>query len=134
LLTIVAEVSEFVSVPGLKVAASLLLNIWDNVQGVDIDVLACLRLAERCAGLLNFIVQEVHAMGNDVEEEMKEPLHKLIETFTQVRDLLVKQARRPFLKRYLKREENLREIAGCDTAITDALSQFSVRSPCTSSV
>ncbi|KAJ7194851.1 hypothetical protein GGX14DRAFT_377636 [Mycena pura] len=126
LLELVAEVSEFIPIPGLEVAANLLLNIWDNVQGVDMNVLACLRLAERCAGLLNSIVQEVHAMGNKVEEEMKEPLHKLIGTFTQVRDLLIKQARRPFLKRYLKREENLREIAGCDTAITDALSQFSL--------
>lgn len=50
-------------------------------------------------------------------------------TFTQVRDFLLKQAHRPFLKRYLKRDEILREIASCDTALSDALSMFSVRPP-----
>lgn len=107
--------------------------------------LACLRLAERCANLLLSVVQEVHEVGDKVEKEMTEPLEKLVayvlplyitirvahrccRTFTQVRDFLLKQAHRPFLKRYLKREETVREIAGCDTSLTDALSMFSVRS------
>ncbi|KAF7317864.1 Protein kinase domain-containing protein [Mycena kentingensis (nom. inval.)] len=120
------ELLEFVPIPGLELAAKLLLNIWDQVQLVDMSRLACLRLAERSANLLISVVQEVRSMGNKVEEDMKDALEKLIETFTQVRDLLIKQAHRPFLKRYLRREETVRDIAGCDTAITDALAMFSI--------
>ncbi|KAJ7072976.1 hypothetical protein C8F01DRAFT_267337 [Mycena amicta] len=125
-LEVGTEVFEFVPIPGLQTAATLLLNIWDNVQGVDMNRLACLRLAERSANLLISVVQEVRSMGNQVEDDMQEPLRKLIETFTQVRDLLLKQAHRPFLKRYLKREETVREIGRCDTSLTDALSMFSI--------
>ncbi|KAJ7144142.1 hypothetical protein C8R44DRAFT_691771 [Mycena epipterygia] len=127
LLEISSEVLQFVPVPGLEAAANLLLGIWDNVQGVDMNRLACLRLAERCANLLLSVVQEVHEVGDKVEKEMAKPLEKLIETFTQVRDFLLKQAHRPFLKRYLKRDEILREIASCDTALSDALSMFSLQ-------
>ncbi|KAF7355415.1 Protein kinase domain-containing protein [Mycena sanguinolenta] len=126
LLEISTEVLQFVPIPGLDVAATLLLNIWDNVQGVDMNRLACLRLAERCANFLLSVVQEVHEMGDKVEKELAEPLKKLVQTFTQVRDLLIRQARRPFLKRYLKREETVRDLAGCDTSLTDALSMFSL--------
>ncbi|KAJ7141695.1 hypothetical protein C8R43DRAFT_586859 [Mycena crocata] len=126
LLEISTEVFKLVPVPGLDVAAELLLSIWDNVQGVDMNRLACLRLAERCANLLLSVLQEVHEVGDKVEKELAAPLEKLIETFTQVRDFLLKQAHRPFLKRYLKREEILRDIAGCDTSLTDALGMFSL--------
>ncbi|KAJ6589026.1 hypothetical protein B0H19DRAFT_1058099 [Mycena capillaripes] len=126
LLQISTEVLKFAPIPGLDVAASLLLSIWDNVQGVDMNRLACLRLAERCANLFLSIVKEVHEEGDKVEKELTAPLQKLAETFTQVRDTLIKQARRPFLMRYLKREEILGSIAGCNTSLTDALSMFSL--------
>ncbi|KAJ7094106.1 kinase-like domain-containing protein [Mycena epipterygia] len=122
-----SEVLQFVPIPGLEAAANLLLGIWDNVQGVDTNHLTCLRLAERCANLLLSVQQEVHEVGDKVEKEMAKPLEKLVETFTQVRDFLLKQAHRPFLKRYLKREDILGEIASCDTTLSDALSMFSLQ-------
>lgn len=127
LLEVGASVAKFVPVPGLELAASLLLSIWDGVQGVDMNRLACLRLAERCANLLLSVQIEVHETGNKVEKELAHPMEKLVESFTRVRDLLLKEAHRPFLKRYLKREDILREIAGCDTMLSDALSMFSLQ-------
>ena len=47
--------------------------------------------------------------------------------FKAVHILLQKQVHRPFLKRYLKRDDILRNINGCDAALSDALSLFSVR-------
>ncbi|KAJ7629452.1 kinase-like domain-containing protein, partial [Mycena polygramma] len=126
LLQASTEVLQFVPIPGLGGAACLLLNIWDNVQGVDTNRLACLRLAERCANLLLSVVHEVHEEGDKVEQELTEPLQKLVQTFTYIRDFLIKQARRPFLMRYLKREETLGDIARCNTLLTDALSMFSL--------
>ncbi|KAJ7731571.1 hypothetical protein DFH07DRAFT_755579 [Mycena maculata] len=126
LLEVSAEVLEYVPIPGLGAAAALLLDIWDSVQDVDMNRLACLRLAERCANLLLSVRQEVREMGNKVEQEMAQPLAKLIESFTQVHDFLVKQAHRPFLKRYLKRDEIVREISSCDTSLSDALGMFSL--------
>ena len=44
-----------------------------------------------------------------------------------VRDFLKKLGHRPFLRRYLKRDEILSNIAECDTTLNDALGMFSVR-------
>ena len=42
---------------------------------------------------------------------------------------LQKQTDRPFLKRYLKRDEILRQIATCDASLSDSVNAFSVRLP-----
>ena len=39
-----------------------------------------------------------------------------------------KQTHRPFLKRYLKREEIQAEIVACDALLNDAMSMFNVSS------
>ncbi|KAJ6553853.1 hypothetical protein B0H10DRAFT_2169714 [Mycena sp. CBHHK59/15] len=125
-LEVGSEVLKYAPIPGLEIAGSLLLNIWDNVQAVDMNRLACLRLAERCANLLLSVLEEIHEAGNKVEKEMAKPIDTLVETFTQVRDFLLKQAHRPFLKRYLKRVEILTQIAICDTSLGDAMGMFSL--------
>jgi hypothetical protein len=43
--------------------------------------MACLRIAEHCANLLLATLEEAHEAGDRVEEEMKQPLQKLIEYF-----------------------------------------------------
>jgi hypothetical protein len=48
-------------------------------------------------------------------------------SFGTVYKFLQKQVDRPFLKRYLKREEILRQIATCDTSLSDSVNTFSVR-------
>jgi hypothetical protein len=42
---------------------------------------------------------------------------------------LQKQTDRPFLKRYLKRDEILRQIATCDASLSDSVNAFSVSLP-----
>jgi hypothetical protein len=49
-------------------------------------------------------------------------------SFTTVYRFMVKQTSRPWLKRYLKRDEILRDIVACDTVLRDALGLFGVRS------
>jgi len=39
---------------------------------------------------------------------------------------MLKQVNRPFLIRYLKRDEILKEIQGCDTKLSNALGAFDV--------
>ncbi|KAF7315430.1 Protein kinase domain-containing protein [Mycena indigotica] len=113
-----------VPIPGLQQAAKILLTIWDSVQGVDINRMACLRLTERCAEILLSVRQEVEDAGAEVVAELKTPIEKLVEAFTKVQTFMLKQAHRPFLKRYLRREEIIRDIGGCDKGLTDALSMF----------
>lgn len=48
-------------------------------------------------------------------------------SFDMVYKFLLKQTDRPFLKRYLKRDEILRQIAACDSSLSDSLNAFSVR-------
>lgn len=47
-------------------------------------------------------------------------------SFNDVHALLVKQAGRPFLKRYLKRDEISKQLHQCDVGLQEALGMFSV--------
>ncbi|TFK66401.1 hypothetical protein BDN72DRAFT_961779 [Pluteus cervinus] len=125
-LVVGIELLDFVPVPGLQAIAKTLLNIWDAVEQVDTNRLACLRLTERCADILLSVRQEVYEAGDTVAEELSQPIQKLTEAFTQVHQFLQKQVHRPFLKRYLKRDEILGQIRECDTSLGDALSMFNV--------
>jgi hypothetical protein len=53
-------------------------------------------------------------------------LTSLYRAFGDVLHFLTKMAHRPFLKRYLKRDEILFSIASCDASLNDALGLFGV--------
>ncbi|KIM89615.1 hypothetical protein PILCRDRAFT_812439 [Piloderma croceum F 1598] len=120
------DLLDLAPVPGLRVAALTLLNVWDALQKVDMNRMACLRLTQRCADILICVRQEVQDAGGDVGDELKEPIDKLVASFDMVYQFLQKQTERPFLKRYLKRDEILRQIAGCDASLSDSVSAFSL--------
>ncbi|KII83772.1 hypothetical protein PLICRDRAFT_95753 [Plicaturopsis crispa FD-325 SS-3] len=125
-LLLSVEVLRFAPIAGLEEAARTLLGIWDSLQLVDMNRLACLRLTERCADILLAVREEIEDAGNAVGEELRNPITKLVDAFLTVHRLLQKQSHRPFLKRYLKRDEILRQIAGCDDALGRALDMFSL--------
>ncbi|KAE9407480.1 hypothetical protein BT96DRAFT_933245 [Gymnopus androsaceus JB14] len=120
------DLFELAPVPGLSLAARTLLEIWDCVQEVDSNRLQCLRLTERCADILLSVRQEVYDAGDEVAEELRLGVERLTESFTQVHTLLIKQASRPFLKRYLKRDEISKQLAVCDVGLQEALGMFSL--------
>ncbi|KAH6893995.1 TKL/TKL-ccin protein kinase [Coprinopsis sp. MPI-PUGE-AT-0042] len=124
LLSIGVELLELAPVPGLAPAAKTLLNIWDAAEMVDVNQYGCIRLAERCADLLISIREEVHEAGDTVAQELQAPISKLEATFFHILEFMRKQVRRPFLKRFLKREEILNEMNECDAQLRDALSLF----------
>ncbi|EEB90296.1 hypothetical protein MPER_11513, partial [Moniliophthora perniciosa FA553] len=125
-LVLSADMLEFAPIPGLSACARTLLLIWDSLQMVDLNRLQCLRLTERCANILISVREEVKEAGDQVTEELKMPVSKLTEAFNAVYIFLQKQAHRPFLKRYLKRDEILKQIEGCDAQLQEALGMFSL--------
>ncbi|KAM6492858.1 hypothetical protein JOM56_010992 [Amanita muscaria] len=120
------DLLELAPIPGLAQAARTLLEIWDALDAVDMNRIACFRLTERCAEILLSVREEIHEAGDEVGEDLKLPIDKLIESFSLVYNLLHKMNRRPFLKRYLKRDEILRQISECDKGLTDALGMLSI--------
>ncbi|KAH9926665.1 uncharacterized protein BXZ73DRAFT_78744 [Epithele typhae] len=124
LLELSTDLLRFAPIPGLEEAARTLLGIWDALQMVDINRLACLRLTERCATVLISIREEISDAGDDVSIELRPPLNRLVESYKEVHRFLFKQARRPFIKRYLQRDEIARSLSGCHNSITDALTMF----------
>ncbi|KAA1466979.1 hypothetical protein DENSPDRAFT_63475 [Dentipellis sp. KUC8613] len=118
------DLLQFAPVVGLETAGRTLLNIWDALEMVEMNRLACLRLTERCADALISVRDEILDAGGAVLDELKAPIAKLNEAFMEVNYFLKKQAHRPFLKRYLKRDEILRSIAVCDAGLSDALGMF----------
>ncbi|KAJ7210970.1 hypothetical protein C8J57DRAFT_1097970, partial [Mycena rebaudengoi] len=121
------EAVETASQPAVGSAAKLLLSIWDSVQGVEVNKLACLRLVERCAEIILSISRELEDTGSSgTIQELQYPIEKLVQSFTQIRDLLQKETRRPFLERYIKRADILQEINNCSADLNDALGMFSL--------
>ncbi|GLB45720.1 putative protein tyrosine kinase [Lyophyllum shimeji] len=120
------DLLDLAPVPGLASAARVLLNIWDALELVDTNRLACLRLTERCAEILISVREEIKETGDSVDEELAAPVAKLEESFVKVQMFLQKQVHRPFLKRYLKRDEILAQIRECDASLVEALSRFSM--------
>ncbi|KIY72595.1 hypothetical protein CYLTODRAFT_486241 [Cylindrobasidium torrendii FP15055 ss-10] len=125
-LMLSAELLEFAPVPGLQNVARALLQIWDSAQLMDMNRQRCRRLAERCADTLLSVLQEVHDCGGQVTDELTLPLMKLERAFKDIRLLLQKQLHRSFLKRFLKRDEIMRELSGCDQGLHDALDMFGI--------
>ena len=114
---------------------------------VQTNRLASLRLTERCADILISVRDEIIDAGSTVPEELLAPIAKLVEwvpaalihmhafhlictphrAFGEVRYLFNKLSQRPFLKRYLRRDDILFGISGCDTSLHEALGMFAVR-------
>ncbi|KXN85245.1 hypothetical protein AN958_11520 [Leucoagaricus sp. SymC.cos] len=112
---------ELIPVPGLTIAAKLLLNIWDAVQEVDTNRLVFLRLTERCACIIITLNQELQNAGEDVVQELSPSLRRIEELFSSIRFLMKKEGNIPFLKRYLKREETLRHIESLNQQLDQEL-------------
>ncbi|KAL1746636.1 hypothetical protein HDZ31DRAFT_33729, partial [Schizophyllum fasciatum] len=87
----------------------------------------CLRITERCANILISVRDEVveatqHDQG--IPADLEYPLRRLVDAFAQIQAFLTQQAHRPFIKRYLKRDDILRQLQGCDAALQDAVDAF----------
>ncbi|KAF8268212.1 kinase-like domain-containing protein, partial [Lactarius quietus] len=123
-LTTGVDLLQFAPVPGLNVAGTILLSIWDAVQMVESNRLASLRLTERCADILISVRGEIADAGDTIADELLAPIEKLVKAFGEVRGCLNKQGQRPFLKRYLGRDDILSSISDCDTALDDAREMF----------
>ncbi|KZV76074.1 kinase-like protein [Peniophora sp. CONT] len=120
-----SDLLQLAPIPALNIASSVLLSIWEAVELIETNRAACLRLAERCAELLIAIRAEVHR-ADSVAAELNQPLEKLKDVFEEVHAFLVRQTRRSFLQRYLKRDEVQRDISNCESSIDDALSLFHI--------
>ncbi|PPR04355.1 hypothetical protein CVT24_013207 [Panaeolus cyanescens] len=123
-LGISANLLEFAPVPGLAAVAKTLVKIWDAADQVDLNGISCLRLTERCADILISVREEIAKTGNEVTEELSASILKLEESFTHIAEIIKRQANRPFLKRYLKRDEIFAEIGHCDNLLKDAMMVF----------
>lgn len=88
--------------------------------------------------------EEIAEAGDSVGVELQAPVTRLVEyvaftavlgrtvlilafrSFREVYRFLVKQSHRPFIKRYLQRDEIQRALVGCHNSLSDALGMFSV--------
>ncbi|KAJ3767719.1 kinase-like domain-containing protein [Lentinula raphanica] len=125
-IEIVADTGELIPVPGLATAARLLSSIWEALDEVGSNRLACLRLASRCADILLAIEEEVHEMGDRVTAQLAKPLKKLESSFKMILDLMVELKDQPFWKRWLDRDEIQADIERCHEVLHDTLTLFSL--------
>ncbi|THU93428.1 hypothetical protein K435DRAFT_757443 [Dendrothele bispora CBS 962.96] len=125
-LALTSEAGELLPIPGLGLAARLLEEIWDAIEQVDSNRLACLRLTERCAEILLAVYEEVHNSGTGVLRELRQPLHQLRDAFEKILRFVQRLNSQPFWKRYLRRDQVLNDIEACNESLSDCLYMFNV--------
>ena len=74
----------------------------------------------------NFIHQSQNSTSASTSHSLRNFSYGLYRAFTDVLYFLTKMGHRPFLKRYLKRDEILSDIASCDATLNEALEMFGV--------
>ncbi|KAL5486220.1 hypothetical protein ACEPAI_7265 [Sanghuangporus weigelae] len=126
-LEISSELFSAAPVNGLGAAAKTLLYIWDALELVESNQLACLSITERCVDTLIILRDEISNAGVNVESQLEFPMMQLNNSFNAVKKLVEDQAHRPFYKRYLKRKEIQEQIEACDARISNALDMFSLK-------
>ncbi|KAF5376712.1 hypothetical protein D9615_007795 [Tricholomella constricta] len=119
-----AELLKFAPIPGLDGAAKVLLGIWDALQKVTTNRLACLRLTDRCAEILIAIHEEISRVGDTVAKVLSGPLEDLEHAFGRIHQMLQDLINQSLFIRYLKRDDVLRDIADCNTMLQDCLGHF----------
>ncbi|KAG6864029.1 hypothetical protein C0991_000967 [Blastosporella zonata] len=119
-----AELLKFSPIPGLEGAARVLLGIWDALQQIETNRLACLRLTERCADILIAIQVEISGLDKRVADVLHEPMEKLELAFQEIQLMMMSLIQQPTYRRYFKRDEVLDEIAQCGTKLQDCYSHF----------
>ncbi|KZS90817.1 hypothetical protein SISNIDRAFT_457444 [Sistotremastrum niveocremeum HHB9708] len=123
-LYISVDVLELAPVPGLAEVARTLLNIWDAVIEAETNRMMLLTLTQRCANILVAVREEIRLAGDEVSDVLQDPITKLAESFTLVETTVKNQVGKPFLKRYLQRDDDMVRIQICNTTLSDAVGLF----------
>ncbi|EJD07019.1 uncharacterized protein FOMMEDRAFT_39636, partial [Fomitiporia mediterranea MF3/22] len=126
-LQVGASVLQFAPIGGLAPAAQSLVLIWNALELVESNQMACLSLTERCVDTLIVIREEIGEAGENIEAQLAFPLMQLNESFEAVKRVLMGQVRRRFYKRYLKRKEIQSQVEECDAKLSNALELFSLK-------
>ncbi|KAG1873935.1 hypothetical protein F4604DRAFT_1582487, partial [Suillus subluteus] len=86
--------------------------------------LSCLRIVERCAGMVYFVREQIEGIGPIVGKELDAAFHVFREVIFQIEGFLCRISRRPMLKRFIRRAEIAKELCNCDQALMDAWLRF----------
>ncbi|KAF9562878.1 hypothetical protein CPC08DRAFT_633569 [Agrocybe pediades] len=118
------ELMDYVPFPALQGVAKVFIKIWQAVQQVSMNRLAFLRLTQTCTTILDAILSEVEASGEQVMRDLSGPILVLERSFESFLSLVRSQVELPFLARYLKRDDTTKAIATCNDSLLRALTLF----------
>ncbi|KAG2121438.1 hypothetical protein DEU56DRAFT_834233 [Suillus clintonianus] len=114
------DLAGLVPVPFFLEASRTLLIIWEACEQLSSNRLSCLRIVERCAGMLYFMREQIEGVGPIVGKELDAAFHVFREVIFQIEGFLCRISRRPMLKRFIRRAEIAKELCNCDQALMDA--------------
>lgn len=171
LLKVGVDFLGFAPIPGLEPAGRALLQIWDTLQQVDVNIflLFCFFFLSFFLPFIPLLIRNpidepngvpssdrtmrrhlaFHSRRNPRSRKLRRHRvtradHKTCRVrsqasslqrdthsapnraFAHVHAVMLRQVNRPFIKRYLKRDDILRAIQGCDAELNNALNMFSV--------
>ncbi|KAG1850060.1 hypothetical protein C8R48DRAFT_382008 [Suillus tomentosus] len=118
------DVASLVPLPFFLEASRTLLIIWEACEQLSSNRLSCLRIVERCAGMLYFVREQIEGAGPTVGKELDAAFHVFRQVIFQIERFLCRISRRPMLKRFIRRAEIAKELCNCDQALMDAWLRF----------
>lgn len=118
------DAAALVPIPFFLEASRTLLIIWEACEQLSSNRLSCLRIVERCAGMLYFVREQVEGAGPIVGKELDAAFQVFRGVIFQIEGFLCRISRRPMLKRFIRRAEIAKELCNCDQALMDAWLRF----------
>ncbi|KAF9039907.1 hypothetical protein BJ165DRAFT_1530909 [Panaeolus papilionaceus] len=125
LLSTGVDVAGCVFVPGLSGIARRLLEIWRAIEQVRINRDDALRLAGRCADILNCVKADIHRNGARVPTALEVPIQRLEDTLDTILQCMRKHIRRALILQYLWKNSISKDISYCGSLLDDAMTLIS---------
>ncbi|KAF9039906.1 hypothetical protein BJ165DRAFT_1613576 [Panaeolus papilionaceus] len=121
LLSIGIEIADYGYVPGLSGIARRLLEIWRAIEQVQVNRNDALRLAGRCADILNCLKADINRNGERVPTSLELPIQRLEDTLDIIHHCMEKHIRRALIVQYLRKNSISRDISYCGSLLDDAM-------------
>ncbi|KAI0758336.1 hypothetical protein BC629DRAFT_1552081 [Irpex lacteus] len=121
---IARDLTDMLQIAPAAAATSILLMIFDTIEGVHTNKSECVRLARRCARFLLDLNDTMRGRWHDAPPTLTENFRKLESTLTEIHEFIQQQTTLKWHSRLLRKRELDKQIADYTAQLEDAIASF----------
>ncbi|KAF8890621.1 hypothetical protein BD779DRAFT_1516063 [Infundibulicybe gibba] len=124
--TLTKELSNLAQFPPATAAVSVILLIFETIQGVQNNKVACLQLARRCARILLDINEQMEGRWNTAPPSLLKNLEKFEQTLTSIHAFMKVEAEVKWRGRFLRKISIENALVDYNSQLDDAWQSFQI--------